>query len=123
MIAQERRPHLTNPVVGAPKVHDQEWARREGMVAFAGSPLIVQERVLGVMAMFARHQLSEFVPKALTSVASALAVGIERKRGEEALRQSEERLRQAQKMEAGGRLARGDAHQFYKLLTLITSYH
>src|SRR2546422_6404123 len=43
MIAQERRPHLTNHVVGDPQVHDQEWARREGMVAFAGYPLRSEE--------------------------------------------------------------------------------
>jgi two-component system, cell cycle sensor histidine kinase and response regulator CckA len=92
IIAQQRRPQLTNQVVGDPQIHDQEWARREGMVAFAGYPLVVHEQVVGVMAMFARHELSEFVPKALASVASAVAVGIERKRQEEALRQSEERF-------------------------------
>ncbi len=91
-IAEQRRPQLTNQVLGDPQVHDQEWARREGMVAFAGYPLVVHERVVGVMAMFARHALSEFVPKALASIASAVAVGIERKRQEEALRQSEARF-------------------------------
>ncbi len=93
LIAQERKPHLTNRVVGDPRVGDQEWARREGMVAFVGYPLIVKDRLLGVLAMFARHPLSPATLEAMGPVANEIAVGIERWRTQEALRASEEQYR------------------------------
>jgi signal transduction histidine kinase/CheY-like chemotaxis protein len=86
LIAQERKPHLTNAVVGDPRVPDQEWARREGMVAFAGYPLIVDDRLVGVIALFARHPLTDDALRALGAVANQIALGIERTRTEEALR-------------------------------------
>ncbi len=94
LIAQERKPHLTNAVVGDPRVGDQEWARREGMVAFAGYPLLIDDGLVGVMAMFARKPFSEAVLQGMASVASGIALGIRRKRTEAALRESEANFRQ-----------------------------
>lgn len=89
LIAQERKPHLTNSVVGDPRVHDQEWAKQMGMVAFAGYPLIIDDRLIGVMAMFARKPLTKTTLVALASVADSLALGIERKKTDAALRKYE----------------------------------
>ena len=85
LIAEERKPHLTNSVVGDPRVGDQEWAAREGMAAFAGYPLIVEDKLVGVMAMFSRTALTEGAIRAMEAVAHGVASGIERKHAEGAL--------------------------------------
>ena len=98
LIAQERVPHLTNQVLDDPRIHDKEWATREGIVAFAGYPLVVEDRVVGVMAMFARHPLLPDTVDILGSIASVVGQGIERKRSEDQLRRSEAYLAEGQRL-------------------------
>ncbi len=82
-IASEREPHLTNDVPQDPRVSDKVWARREGMIAFAGYPLMVDGMVLGVAALFARHTLDASTLDALRSVADGIALAIQRTRADE----------------------------------------
>ncbi|MFN2606983.1 MAG: SpoIIE family protein phosphatase [Acidimicrobiales bacterium] len=94
-IGARRRPHLTNQVVGDPEISDAEWAEREGMVAFAGYPLLLGEDLVGVMALFARHPLPHSVVQALDAIADTVAVGIEQALARERLATALEREHQA----------------------------
>ena len=93
LIAKERIPYLTNQVLEDARIGDKEWAAREGMVAFAGYPLILDNQLVGVIAMFARHELNESTLVALASIADAIALGIKRKQTEQALARQQQTLR------------------------------
>src|SRR5277367_517452 len=84
-IAKDRVPMLTNSIFGDPQIHDQEWAKREALVAFAGHPLLVDERLVGVLALFSRTALPAATLSTLGAVANAIALGIERKTSEQSL--------------------------------------
>lgn len=96
-IAQEKLPHFTNDVLHDPRINDREWARSERLIAFAGYPLVVEGRLIGVMAMFSRNALSASMLETLASIADPIAQGIERKRAEEELLAKQELLDLAQK--------------------------
>ena len=81
-IAEDRKPHLTNDVLKDPQVGDPDWIRAERITAFAGYPLIVEDRVVGVMAMFSRAPLADATVTALASVADGIAHSIERDHAE-----------------------------------------
>jgi PAS domain S-box-containing protein len=94
LIAAEQRPHMTNTVQADERVSDKDWARQEGMISFAGYPLLVEGRTVGVIAMFARQSLELDTIEALESVAPIIAQGVERKRTQDTLRETQ-RLIQA----------------------------
>jgi PAS domain S-box-containing protein len=79
LIAQEKTPHLTNYVIDDPRLGDQEWAKREGMVSFAGYPLMIGDRLIGVIAMFAKYKLEADALNALEVAADKIVHGIQRR--------------------------------------------
>jgi len=128
LIAQEKKPYLTNAVIGDPLISDPEWAKREGMIAFAGYPLVVADEVVGVMAMFSKKYLNESTLKALATIADEIALGIERKKAEKslteayvALKAAQSQILQQEKMSSIGQLAAGIAHEINNPIGYIMS--
>jgi PAS domain S-box-containing protein len=101
-IAQEKKAHLTNDLQNDPRVHDKGWAKDNGITAFAGYPLAVEDRLIGVVALFARHTLSETILETLASVADTIAQGIERKRAQMEVEQAHAQLAEAQELSKTG---------------------
>jgi PAS domain S-box-containing protein len=110
-IARERKAHLTNDIPNDPHISNKEWARSEALISFAGYPLIVEDRIVGVLGMFSRKVLTQNTLDTLAIIADGIAQGIERKHVEDALVASEHNLRLmfAQQVKAHEKLERAFA--------------
>jgi PAS domain S-box-containing protein len=93
LIAEQRLPHLTNAVLGDARVPEQEWVAREGLVAFAGYPLLAGGQLMGVMGMFSRHPMQADTFEALAAIADIIALGVRRVQVERELAVQAEALR------------------------------
>jgi two-component system CheB/CheR fusion protein len=82
-IATTKRAHVTHQVTSDPDICDPEWARREGLVSFAGYPLMYESRVLGVLAVLSRRKLEPRPLRELSLSADAIALLIQRKQAED----------------------------------------
>ncbi|HMG56959.1 MAG TPA: ATP-binding protein, partial [Kofleriaceae bacterium] len=92
-IAEDGFPYLTNDVPTDVHVGRTEWVVREKIVAFAGYPLRIEDRIVGVMAMYSRRKLDHDTLNGLSAIAQALALGIASKLADEARRAAEAALR------------------------------
>ena len=121
MIAQERRAHLTNDVLNDPRISNRAWAQKEGMASFAGYPLSVGDRTVGVLAMFSRKPVTPETTETLASGADLIAQGIESKRAQEALQMTQAELARVSRLTTMGELAASIAHEVNQPLTAVTN--
>ena len=52
------------------------------MVAFAGYPLLIEDRLVGVMGTFARHPLPSVTLEIMGSLANVIALAVDHQRAE-----------------------------------------
>ncbi|MEJ7604942.1 MAG: GAF domain-containing protein [Bryobacteraceae bacterium] len=92
-VAATGRPHLTNDLLHDPFIGDVRWVEKFRMTAFAGHPLTANERVVGVLAVFAHTAMSAGTLDLLGAAGAAMAQAIVCKRSEEGLARQEAELR------------------------------
>jgi PAS domain S-box-containing protein len=91
-IAALRQPFCTDYVIDDGSIGDQEWARRVGLVAFAGYPLSFGDRLVGVLGLFSRRVVTPATRQTLELIAAQVSLGIKRRQAEDALLQANAEL-------------------------------
>ncbi len=91
-IAATREPYSTHVLFQDGRQAGWDWVPQENLTAFAGYPLVVENRIAGVLGAFSRSPINPVTEKALASVADAIAVGVTRKETEELLRRERDRI-------------------------------
>jgi PAS domain S-box-containing protein len=87
---------VTNDVTHDERVHDHEWAKRCGLVSFAGYSLVsLDGRTVGVLAMFSKKAITSSQENLLENFAAIASQVIMVGMVQETLRESEERFRTA----------------------------
>lgn len=132
-IAIRRQEELSTHLEQDVQALDLDWVRREGLRSFAGFPLTYGDRLIGVLALFAREKLNQadfdllrtFARQATTAIENARLYAheqqqvIELKALTQKLEDSQAQLVQSAKLAAVGRLAAALAHEINNPLQSI----
>jgi GAF domain-containing protein len=135
-IVAERREALINVVVeGNPEIVGRDVLLAQGARTFSGFPVMLGDRLLGVLAVSGREgqpldDADEVVVRALVAQAAvaiqnaslyedARAHEIEARRTLDELRRTQEQLVRMEKLRALGEMASGVAHDFNNVLAVI----
>ncbi|MFC1555293.1 PAS domain S-box protein, partial [candidate division KSB1 bacterium] len=85
-IAASKKPYINLNVIEDPLLDEKEWARKNGLVAFSGFPMLVEGKNVGVLAMFFKNEISDYYLESLPAISNNIAMALMRDRAEEQLK-------------------------------------
>jgi signal transduction histidine kinase/DNA-binding response OmpR family regulator/integral membrane sensor domain MASE1 len=88
-IARTSTAHCTNDISND-AIGDTPWARPEKVVAFIGQPLVMDDLVVGVVAILASHPFTKETLKSVATVGESIGQFIARMRTDAALRKAKD---------------------------------
>jgi polar amino acid transport system substrate-binding protein len=94
-IALDGQPYLTNDVAHDQRIEDREWAARQGLVGYAGHPLISRGKLTGVLCMYSRKPVGDGVSQMLAVAAGSLGAAIDRSNADTDLSEKHAELQSA----------------------------
>jgi GAF domain-containing protein/CheY-like chemotaxis protein len=133
IVAERREARLNLPVEDDPQIVAREALLAHGVRMFSGLPVMLGDRLLGVLAVSSREPLDgtdEALIRALVGQAAvaiqnarlyeeARAHELEARRALDELRRTQEQLVRIEKLRALGEMASGVAHDFNNVLAVI----
>ncbi|MFB2977200.1 PAS domain S-box protein [Microseira sp. BLCC-F43] len=82
---QSQKLSSNNAILKNRAIVNPNWVQREGIVAAASYPLMLESEILGMLVIFSKSELTESTLEALHFAAREIALGIKRKQAEAAL--------------------------------------
>lgn len=83
LVARDALPRVLSDVAAAGRATDPDWCTEAELRAFAGLPLCVDGKLVGVLAIADRQAIEDDLRCSLSAVADMIAMGIDRARAEE----------------------------------------
>lgn len=86
------QPLLTDQILTDLSAEDREWLRSEKIASLVGYPIMLREKVIGVMLLISESHLDTDI-QSIDAVANAIALGIDHKQSEEKLKVTNAEMR------------------------------
>ncbi len=93
-VARDRQPFHSDALAVETDIPGGSAAREHGAVAFAAYPLIVEQELAGVLALFSTDPLADALLESVRSAAGAIAIAIRRDQAERDVRDARDLLEQ-----------------------------